>query len=217
MQTLRRHWPEYAIEAALLGIFMISACVFATAIEHPGSPVRQAIAEPWLRRILTHNAADFVRRFHGAEKRRAGREVRLHASPEDSFADSRLHPADAGPSPSVQLQEHERELQLADALTRLPADYREVIELRNLQRLPFDEVAARMERSRPAAQMLWMRAIRLPSTMTSIGPIGGAPVPSITVTLRIASVLNGPSPSPGRRSGAGMMPPGWAGPVGCAC
>ncbi len=32
--------------------------------------------------------------------------------------------------------------------------------LRNLQRLPFDEVAQRMDRSRPAAQMLWMRAIR---------------------------------------------------------
>ncbi len=32
--------------------------------------------------------------------------------------------------------------------------------LRNLQRLPFDEVAELMKRSRPAAQMLWMRAIQ---------------------------------------------------------
>ena len=35
-----------------------------------------------------------------------------------------------------------------------------MILLRNLQRLPFNEVAERMNRSRPAVQMLWMRAIR---------------------------------------------------------
>jgi RNA polymerase sigma-70 factor, ECF subfamily len=35
-----------------------------------------------------------------------------------------------------------------------------VIELRNLQRLPFEEVATLMGRSRPAVQMLWMRALQ---------------------------------------------------------
>ena len=35
-----------------------------------------------------------------------------------------------------------------------------MILLRNLQRLPFNEVAERMNRSRPAVQMLWLRAIR---------------------------------------------------------
>ena len=42
----------------------------------------------------------------------------------------------------------------------LPPDYQEVIVLRNLERLPFNEVADRMSRTRPAAQMLWLRAIR---------------------------------------------------------
>ena len=46
------------------------------------------------------------------------------------------------------------------ALAELSPDYQEVILLRNLERLPFDEVAQRMGRSRPAVQMLWMRAIR---------------------------------------------------------
>jgi DNA-directed RNA polymerase specialized sigma24 family protein len=32
--------------------------------------------------------------------------------------------------------------------------------LRNLERLPFDVVAERMGRSRPAVQMLWARAIK---------------------------------------------------------
>ncbi len=40
LDALRLHWPEYLMEAAGLGIFMISACVFATILEYPGSPVR---------------------------------------------------------------------------------------------------------------------------------------------------------------------------------
>ena len=42
---------------------------------------------------------------------------------------------------------------------KLTPDHREVVLLRNLQRLSFDEVAQRMNRTRPATQMLWMRAI----------------------------------------------------------
>jgi aquaporin Z len=48
----RSHWPEYAIEAALLGLFMISACLFTVLLEHPGSPVRQAIPSDFGRRLL---------------------------------------------------------------------------------------------------------------------------------------------------------------------
>ncbi len=49
---LTEHWPEYLMEAAGLGIFMISACIFATALEYPGSPLRQSIANPIIRRGL---------------------------------------------------------------------------------------------------------------------------------------------------------------------
>jgi aquaporin Z len=52
VDAIRRHWPEYLMEAALLGLFMISACAFATILENPGSPVHQSIADPFLRRIL---------------------------------------------------------------------------------------------------------------------------------------------------------------------
>src|SRR5947199_287880 len=45
------HWPEYLIEATCLGLFMLSVCVFGTLFEHPGSPIRQAIGDPLLRRI----------------------------------------------------------------------------------------------------------------------------------------------------------------------
>jgi aquaporin Z len=52
MESVRAHWPEYAIEAALLGGFMISACVFGALYEFPESPVRQAISSQLLRRVL---------------------------------------------------------------------------------------------------------------------------------------------------------------------
>jgi len=61
--------------------------------------------------------------------------------------------------PEAVLSDKIRAMQLAEALGQLTPDHREVIVLRNLQRLPFDEVAQRMDRSRPAVQMLWMRAI----------------------------------------------------------
>jgi aquaporin Z len=43
---------EYAIEAALLGIFMISACGFVVLLEHPGSVVRLMLPDPAVRRVL---------------------------------------------------------------------------------------------------------------------------------------------------------------------
>ncbi len=52
INALTRHWPEYLMEMAGLGIFMISASLFAAFLEHPGSPVRQAIDDPLVRRIL---------------------------------------------------------------------------------------------------------------------------------------------------------------------
>src|SRR6185436_2439278 len=45
--------------------------------------------------------------------------------------------------------------------------------------------------------------MRLPSTMMSTGPIGGAPVPSTSVAPRRISRFQGPSPS--ARGGAGRM------------
>lgn len=50
--ALRHHWPEYLMEAAGLGIFMISAGVFATVLEYPQSPVHQVILNPMVRRFL---------------------------------------------------------------------------------------------------------------------------------------------------------------------
>ena len=50
--ALVRHWPEYLMEGALLGLFMISACIFTTLLEYPGSPAHRALPSPLLRRAL---------------------------------------------------------------------------------------------------------------------------------------------------------------------
>ena len=50
------HWREYAIESALLALFMVSAAVMTSIIEHPASAVRHAIDSPILRRMLMGTA-----------------------------------------------------------------------------------------------------------------------------------------------------------------
>jgi aquaporin Z len=52
LETLRKHWPEYLIEATCLGLFMLSACSFGVLLEYPFSPLRKAIADPFARRVL---------------------------------------------------------------------------------------------------------------------------------------------------------------------
>jgi aquaporin Z len=48
-----RHLPEYLMEAALLGLFMLSACTVTVLLGHPASPLHAAIPDPFVRRLLT--------------------------------------------------------------------------------------------------------------------------------------------------------------------
>ncbi len=52
IRALRSHWPEYLIEATLLGLFMISASVFTMLLEYPGSPLVAALPDAFVRRML---------------------------------------------------------------------------------------------------------------------------------------------------------------------
>jgi aquaporin Z len=51
-RALRDHWPEYLIEGACLGLFMISASFFTALVNYPGWPLRHAIQSDSLRRAL---------------------------------------------------------------------------------------------------------------------------------------------------------------------
>src|SRR5258708_24766215 len=52
IDALRGHWPEYLMEAAEFGLFMISACAFSVLLFHPASPITQNIHSEVGRRIL---------------------------------------------------------------------------------------------------------------------------------------------------------------------
>jgi RNA polymerase sigma-70 factor (ECF subfamily) len=106
----------------------------------------------WLRAVLAGVLAHEVRRHAGTQARDAGREVALGSGL------AGLVPADQT-SPSQGADRREQEGRLAEALARLPEDYRAVIELRNLQGLSHEEVAARLGRGVGAVRMLWVRAL----------------------------------------------------------
>jgi len=64
------------------------------------------------------------------------------------------------PSGFTSLRREERLARLERALAQLPLDYRRVIRLTRIDKLPPDEVARRMNRSRQAVRSLLMRALR---------------------------------------------------------
>jgi RNA polymerase sigma-70 factor (ECF subfamily) len=113
----------------------------------------------WLRQILAAELANQVRRYLGT----GGRDLRLErefgeALDRTSAAfDGGLVSQDS--SPSHRAERGERLARLAEALDRLPEDYREAIVLRQFEGLGFPEVASRMDRSVDSVKNLWARAL----------------------------------------------------------
>jgi aquaporin Z len=52
VEAFKKHWPEYVMEAAELGLFMFSACAFTVLLFHPSSPIVRTIHDGVLRRLL---------------------------------------------------------------------------------------------------------------------------------------------------------------------
>jgi RNA polymerase sigma-70 factor (ECF subfamily) len=125
-----------------------------------GKTEREFLA--WLRRILVHNLGHLVEKQLRAQKRDVRRQVSLDhrlAAMEHSAAKVEAALVSPWSSPSAQAQRREMAALLADQLARLPANYREVIVLRNLEGLAFEEVASRMKRTSVATRVLWLRAL----------------------------------------------------------
>jgi RNA polymerase sigma-70 factor (ECF subfamily) len=116
----------------------------------------------WLRRILVNTLARLVEKQKKARKRDVRREVsmdRLVEDMENSSAAFEAALVNPSSSPSAQAERRELAALVADQLARLPTQYREVIVLRNLEGLPFEEVARRMKRTAGAVRILWLRAL----------------------------------------------------------
>jgi RNA polymerase sigma-70 factor, ECF subfamily len=113
----------------------------------------------WLRRILVRTLADQAK-YHRSRGRNMRRQVSLEALLEQAGGAANQALADSLPSPSSLAVRRERAVLLADALEKLPADYREVFVLRNIDHIPFNEIAARLGRSPGATRVLWTRAMQ---------------------------------------------------------
>ncbi len=118
----------------------------------------------WLRQIMIRTLANQAR-HHRRKGRDYQRDEPLDALLERS--NSELQRALAVPLSSLSSHNSRREqaVLLADALEKLPADYREIFLMRNLEHIPFEEIAVRMGRSPGAARMLWTRTIKRLSQM----------------------------------------------------
>jgi RNA polymerase sigma-70 factor (ECF subfamily) len=149
----RRVSPSDLVQDAMLA----AHCDFGKFLGHSE---RELLA--WLRQILINCLHHMIETHLRAKMRDMRREVAVEqvgAALDRSAYDFTQMLADRGPSPSAPMHARERAVALADQLARLPSQYRDVIVLRNLQGLSFDEVADRMDRKPGAVRMLWLRAI----------------------------------------------------------
>jgi RNA polymerase sigma-70 factor (ECF subfamily) len=128
-----------------------------------GSSEQQLLA--WLRQILINRLHVFVQQHVLAQKRDVRREISLEQLRTASARSTATLPtsailADRGSSPSQIAMRRENAVVLANYLAGLTPQHREIIELRTLRGLPFEQIARQMNRTTGAVRMLWLRAIR---------------------------------------------------------
>jgi RNA polymerase sigma-70 factor, ECF subfamily len=112
----------------------------------------------WLRRILVRTLANQAK-HHRRQARNYHRQESLEAMLDRSSAAVQQALAAPVETPSAHAVRREQAVLLADAIEKLPPAYRDVFVLRNLEHIPFDQIAARMDRSPGAARVLWKRAM----------------------------------------------------------
>jgi len=149
----RRVSPSDLVQEAMLG-------AYRDFPKFRGSSERELLG--WLRQILINCLHHAYEAHVQASRRDIRREVSLddmNRAMDRSVMRLGHVLADPGPSPSAPVRQRERAVALADQLAKLKPDDRDVIVLRNLQGLSFEEVAERMGRKPGAVRMLWLRAI----------------------------------------------------------
>jgi RNA polymerase sigma-70 factor (ECF subfamily) len=116
----------------------------------------------WLRAILRHNIDNFVRRYKRTAKRNIAREVPLEEilnANECPLIGEAMGVAAGWSSPSSIVAAREEAEAVRQALARLPAAYRTVIQMRYREGHSFAEIGRHLDRLAEAARKLWFRAI----------------------------------------------------------
>lgn len=113
----------------------------------------------WLRQVLAFVLANLVRHYRGTQRRDVRLERQLAVE-----LDQSSHALDRGlvadqSSPSQQAVRREQSVLLAEALARLPDEWRDLLILRHLEGLTFPEVAQRLGRTLDSVKKQWPRAL----------------------------------------------------------
>lgn len=109
----------------------------------------------WLRKTA-YDRITKARRFHAAARRAVGREAAL--PDRSSLALARQFLA-GGPSPSRQLAERELSRRVRQAMGRLSHVDREILLMRNIEELPYEEIGCLLELEPAAARKRYGRAL----------------------------------------------------------
>ena len=115
----------------------------------------------WLCQIAERRIIDLHRRFFGAQKRDAGREVSLGSSSNDTQQAGLINLLVATlTTPSQAFSRNAREEKLLAALAKLPAEQRKALRLRYVESLPSKQIAERLGKSDAAVRVMLTRSLK---------------------------------------------------------
>lgn len=118
----------------------------------------------WLCQLAERRIIDAHRRFFGAQKRDADREVALDAGGGGSGGDSPVGLinmlAMSITTPSQVFSRNAREARLSDAIAALPEEQRQALQMRYVENLPSKEIAEKLGKSDAAIRVMLTRSLK---------------------------------------------------------
>jgi RNA polymerase sigma-70 factor (ECF subfamily) len=116
----------------------------------------------WLCQIAERRIIDLHRRFFGAKKRDAGREVPLGSSRGTSTQPAGLINmlVASMTTPSQAFSRNAREARLLEALGKLPEEQQSALRMRYIENLPSKQIAERLGKSDAAVRVMLTRSLK---------------------------------------------------------
>jgi len=124
--------------------------------------IDQAFDDPfgWMCRICEQRVVDAYRRFYGAAKRDAGREVSADGGGRDQSQAGVANLLVASmTSPSGVFSREQKHLKMLQAMEEIPEEQREALRLRYFDGLPANEIAERLGKSHGAIRVMLSRSL----------------------------------------------------------
>ncbi len=130
---------------------------------HRGVGRFQGANEPqfvqWLKSILAAKLANNLRHYLGTQQRDASLEQQMQVAVDQSSVSLAQMLVDPRSSPSQHVCRDEQGRLVAEALSRLPETYQQVLWLRHLDGLTFPQIAEQLQRSVDSVEKLWLRGL----------------------------------------------------------